>query len=317
MNLNTNVSLKFWLILPLLTRVICSVFGNDNPTLTQAWIVTNGVGVSEPPGGYIGEYELTPSVSPEVAHADAINNHAVRLLMRLRERTVMRAHGDSLYTKKIVVSYDVRTLGANEFPKTDMEQRAAWARNRTLLKVTYFRGQIVYTTAGSPSNEWITVFTSEDQRRIVSVHDSGEIHISDNTGAAWQVINAPGDYEFTLSTTPKGSVLVAQVQLAEKAIPVKMPDQNWYCAASGADGSQLVLTGGPSQSAPALTITRSGTNNVITWPASFDGFALQQSDVLPATNWVNVTNQVETINSQNTVIVPVLDGFNFFRLTRY
>ena len=317
MNLSTNVSWKFGLILPLLTCVCCNLFGSDNAPLTQPWIVTNGVGAVTPPGGYFREYDLTPRYSPEVATSDAINSDVSRLFLRLHEPSVTLPHVEFSYTKRIVVSYDFRALGTNEFPKTDQEIRAAWTNNRTLLKVTYFRGLLVYDTAGSSSNEWATIFSSEDHSRIVCVHDSGQIHISEDTGATWKTISRPADYEFTLATTAKGSVLVALVHLTQKAIPVKMEEQNWYCAASGGDGSQLVLTGGPSQSAPVLTITRSGTDNVITWPASFIGFTLQQSDVLPATNWITVSNQAVTIDTKNEVVLPALDGHSFFRLTTH
>jgi hypothetical protein len=94
----------------------------------------------------------------------------------------------------------------------------------------------------------------------------------------------------------------------------KLAGKSWYCAASDAEGSRIVLTGGPSQSAPALSSTRSADNILITWPASFNGFVLQQNADLSGMNWVNVTNQVEILDTQNEVVLPSLDDRNFFRL---
>src|SRR6185436_6902261 len=93
----------------------------------------------------------------------------------------------------------------NSATMTKTEMQLAWEKQRTLLKAQYFRGRVFYASRDSISNEWVTVFTSDDRKRIVSVPDSGPIYISENTGVAWKIIDRPGEYEFTLSTTPKGS----------------------------------------------------------------------------------------------------------------
>jgi len=189
------------------------------------------------------------------------------------------------------------------------------------MKVGYYRGRLVYPGNQSISDEWLTVLASADKMPLVAVRDSGPIDVSENTGLSWRTIDRPGQYEFTLATTPKGSSFVAVVSIADKSQTLAAgatntsTGKNWYCTASTADGSQLVVTGGPSESAPAPSITRSGTNCVLTWPASFNGFVLQQNMDLTTTNWVTVRNSLEEVSGQNQVILPFVDDRNLFRLT--
>jgi hypothetical protein len=294
----------------------------DNRSVGYTWVLTDMVGPPKRPGEDYRELPVTPAVSTDVPNSQSFRNNAVELFLRLRESTVAGASGWAFYGGRITIEYDVRALDDTiSKPLTRAETRLVWEKSRPLLKVSYYRGRLVYPRSQTISDEWLTVFASADKKPLVAVRDSGPIDISDNTGLSWRTIDRPGKYEFTLATTPKGSSFVAVVSIADKpqtlaaAATNSSAGKNWYCAASTADGSQLVVTGGPSESAPALSITRSGTNSVLAWPASFSGFVLQHNMDLPTTNWVTVTNSIEAVNGQNQVILPVVDARTFFRLT--
>lgn len=294
MNPRIRATRKAKLILLMLLCVFRSLFGTDNSAFAQSWIVTNTTGAPTLSSDYIGQYDLTPSVSTNVPHSSAYDNRDARIFARLRERIVLRGSASATYGGRMVADYDLRAMNGTNTPTTTNreELRLAWQKSLPLLKAGYFRGRILYNQNFSPLDEWITVFASVDRKRMVAMRDAGPIIFSENSGFTWKAIIRPGEYEFTLATTAKGSVLVAVLSLTQEnaaaaasvAAARKMAADNWYCVASAADASQLVLTGGPSQSAPALSITRTGEDVIIAWPASFTGFVLQQTADLTASN---------------------------------
>lgn len=319
MNLSINAVGKFPMFLCGLLIACFSLFGADSPRLTQTWIVTNTVGTYKAAPGYLDELDLTPLVSTNVPNSSAYHNNDAKIFLRLREQIIMRATASATYGGKIMADYDVRTVNSTNASK--MTDKEKWVTGHPLIKTSYFRGRVFYVGSNSFSDEWITAFASADRKRIVIVDDSGPVYISENTGAAWKAIKHSGDYEFTLSTSPNGSSVVAVVSrtnelstLATDAV-YTMAYRNWCSVASAADGSQLVLSGGPDQSAPALSITRSGSNVIVGWPASFSGFILQQSSDIQATSWASVTNEIEVVGQRNQVSMPALEGRNFFRLS--
>jgi hypothetical protein len=306
-------------ILALILISWCSVFGADNSSPPQTWIATNTVGANECSSNYFGEYDLTPSVTTNVPNPSAYSSSSVRLLLRNREAVLTRALASGTFGGKLMANYDVRSVGSvNTVGMTQNELYRVWQTNQTLFKTSYYRGRVFYTDRNSFSDEWITVFSSEDKRRIVFARDSGPIFFSENTGASWRNINQPGQYEFTLSTTPKGTVMVAALSFTNSSTAniadEKMATKNWYSVVSAADGSKLVLTGGPSQSTPVLSIANSGNIMLISWSATFTGFILQQNSDLTTTNWANVTNTVDRVETQFVVTLPVAGSNNFFRL---
>ncbi|MGI8966092.1 MAG: PEP-CTERM sorting domain-containing protein [Limisphaerales bacterium] len=67
--------------------------------------------------------------------------------------------------------------------------------------------------------------------------------------------------------------------------------------------------------APTLTITRSGTNVVITWPTTFTGFTLEGTPTLsPPIIWTTIPSTVNGTNNTATVIAG--SGNQFFRLRK-
>jgi hypothetical protein len=67
--------------------------------------------------------------------------------------------------------------------------------------------------------------------------------------------------------------------------------------------------------APALRIFLTGTNTaIVAWPAPSTGWTLQSNTNLVSTNWVNVTNAIAVVASENQVTIAPPAGNRFFRL---
>ena len=323
-NTNTRVRSLHRLIWPLVFAAWTSLLRAEVQPVTPSWIATNPPGSHLPPypykgprAGYVTEWEITPSVSNSVANAASYFNADVRLFVRFREPMLCGAQATAIVGNRIVANYDFRAMDKTESTNMTREEiKAAWAKKPSLLGARYFRGRCVRNAHESNTNEWATVFSSDDKRRLVFVHDSGYIRVSENTGLGWKFVDRPGVYEFTISSTPKGSVMVATVSLGPHESALAVAKDDWYCTASAADGSQLVLTGGPSQSAPVLSIARFGNDIIISWPAAYTGFALQKTADILTPNWVDVTNRVETVDTQNQIILSGSSSQNCFRLIR-
>ncbi len=66
---------------------------------------------------------------------------------------------------------------------------------------------------------------------------------------------------------------------------------------------------------PRLSVATANSQSLVfTWPTAFTGFTLQQNSSLLATNWVNVTNTVSLVGTNNQVIIPTTSGNDLFRL---
>jgi hypothetical protein len=297
---------------------LCAIGASDSVS-PPAWITTNATSHQAVESNYFEEIDLTPSVSTKIPNASAYSSSAARILVRNREGLVVLARACGYYGGRLMANYDVRTDGSVKTEgMTQGELYKLWQTNQTLFRVSYYRGRVFYTDRVSRSDEWITVFSSEDKRHVVFARDSGPIFFSENAGVFWTSINKPGQYEFTLSASPKGTVLVAALSFTNVSNPnladEKMAASGWYSAVSAADGSKLVLTGGSSQSAPILSITPSGSGVVVSWPAEFTSFVLQENRDLASTNWVDATNAVNTVGEEKQVNIPSPSANNFYRL---
>ena len=66
---------------------------------------------------------------------------------------------------------------------------------------------------------------------------------------------------------------------------------------------------------PELRLVVTETNTVvIAWPTNPPGFSLQQTSDLTAADWLEVTDQLTTVGSENQVILLPAAGSRFFRL---
>jgi hypothetical protein len=76
-----------------------------------------------------------------------------------------------------------------------------------------------------------------------------------------------------------------------------------------AAGIPIVLHVAPPAQPPALAITRSGANLVISWPADATGFTLESAAALPASSWTAVPGV-----TGNSVTISPAGAASFYRL---
>jgi hypothetical protein len=92
-------------------------------------------------------------------------------------------------------------------------------------------------------------------------------------------------------------------------------------AAATMSGGNYSVTGGfwsiisvvQTSGSPVLTITRSGTQAIISWSASFTPFALQQTPNLSG-SWSPSAAPQTTNSGIISVTVPASSGYQFYRL---
>jgi hypothetical protein len=88
-------------------------------------------------------------------------------------------------------------------------------------------------------------------------------------------------------------------------------------------GGNYSLTGGfwslvsvvQSLGAPTLTVTRSGNNVIVSWPAS-SAFILQQTSNLAVTNWTASSFTISTNSGIESITISPPTGNLFFRLAQ-
>ncbi len=82
---------------------------------------------------------------------------------------------------------------------------------------------------------------------------------------------------------------------------------NWYIFDYGNDASPDLRIWGRITHAdsPVLSVQAANPNNILSWPASFTGFVLQQNDDLHSTNWMLFGGVIATNgNAMNATIAP-------------
>jgi hypothetical protein len=191
----------------------------DNPVFGQGWIVTNTMRGPAFARDYLEEIDLTPSVTTNVPNgpsASLFESSAARLVVRAREPLAILATASGRTGGRIMAEYDVRAdVFFVDLDAPTIVWYSLFHVNPPLVTVSYFRGRIFYPTNRVLSDEWITVFKSEDGVRLVAVHDGSAVVVSENTGSTWKVMH-PGNYEFTLAATAEGSTLVGRVKPIHK-----------------------------------------------------------------------------------------------------
>lgn len=83
------------------------------------------------------------------------------------------------------------------------------------------------------------------------------------------------------------------------------------------EGGYNCITIQPDLSAalPILSITRSGTNAIVSWPVAAANFGLQSTPGLSSPGWASVTNTPATVNTNFVVTNGIAGAARFFRLT--
>jgi uncharacterized repeat protein (TIGR03803 family) len=87
-------------------------------------------------------------------------------------------------------------------------------------------------------------------------------------------------------------------------------------AGSSGQGTLFSISLGPV-SAPAVTVTRSGANVILTWPVNACGFSLRSTtNLAPPAVWTSVSPGPVLLDGQNTVTNPLSGPQRFYRLTQ-
>ena len=68
--------------------------------------------------------------------------------------------------------------------------------------------------------------------------------------------------------------------------------------------------------APLLTVAKTGTNFVLSWPTNAIGFRLQWATSAASANWSNATQSPVIVNGQNAVTNASMSQFKFYRLSK-
>ncbi len=92
-------------------------------------------------------------------------------------------------------------------------------------------------------------------------------------------------------------------------------------AAAGYTGLRIdALRGGakkPASTQPALTVTRSGKNQItLSWPRNAGDFNVFASETIVAGTWAKISEPIQSSGDQNSVVVGVSGKARFFRLQR-
>ena len=73
----------------------------------------------------------------------------------------------------------------------------------------------------------------------------------------------------------------------------------------------------PPQPAPLLGARLAGNAVIISWPASTVGFVLQSESALFPATWVDATNAVVVVGSENRITSSVSNANKFFRMRKF
>lgn len=148
-----------------------------------------------------------------------------------------------------------------------------------------------WLASSSPTSHWTSVACSADGVRLVAATMFGGIYTSTDSGATW--------------------------------VSNDVPVASWSAVACSADGAKLVAVADDGgiwtaqvTPAPALNLTRSGSNLSISWIVPSMNFALQENSDLSTANWMDVTNasHLNLTNLQLEVALPLSADNRFYRL---
>jgi len=89
-----------------------------------------------------------------------------------------------------------------------------------------------------------------------------------------------------------------------------------FLTAGGRVSAYLARANLADNTAPTLTIGRSGKNAVVSWPSPSSGFALEQNFMLGTANWTNIPATPSDDGTNKTVAIPLDSASSFFRLKK-
>ncbi len=144
------------------------------------------------------------------------------------------------------------------------------------------------------------------------------------------VIGVPFSYQIVANNSPTwysawtcppacshaaGSALISGIPTQTGTFPVSVQARNIFGSASAT--ISLTISAGTTGTAsqPTLTISQTGNGFLLTWPATSDGFVLEETQVQPNA-WTNSSAQVVTQGNTNVALVPIQSTAKFYRLRK-
>ena len=189
-----------------------------------------------------------------------------------------------------------------------------------------------WTQTSAPLSRWESVASSADGTKLVAAAFQGGIYASKDGGGSWNPTSAPISTWQTIASSRDGNELIAgtfgnslytSTNSGGTWSPEAVAKLRWWSVAESADGAQLVavdrgLSGGGiyvfhRAVTPALSVSVSGTDVRLSWPAASQGYTLQEGSAMPA-GWTNLPTMPVISNLEYQVTVPVQGSARFFRL---
>jgi hypothetical protein len=149
-----------------------------------------------------------------------------------------------------------------------------------------FLNNIALSLNGAPAG-YFTAETNVFFGNVPGILLPGEAYNDVVFAVALTAATAPGNYSGTV-TISGGTNIFATASLATQTFQISL--------------------------LPALAITRSGANIVLSWPTSQWNFLPQQNADLRTTNWTTMTNSPTVQNGQNMLTLLPSVGNRFYRL---
>ncbi|HZO83679.1 MAG TPA: immunoglobulin domain-containing protein [Verrucomicrobiae bacterium] len=190
------------------------------------------------------------------------------------------------------------------------EGNSLWQKRKaTALQLSTFEATAPSTTvvsnfAGFPSS--LGPVALDFSRNLLAGIDFASSSTVPDTLALYDVsdLNDPlliARYNFPTNQQPNGN-FIGQVLFAGNRV--------W--AVDGNNGVVAFSILPPS--GPPLSITRSGSNVLISWDSPSTGFVLQKSPTMAAGSWVDVSTPPDVQNGRNIVTESAATGTQFYRL---
>ena len=187
------------------------------------------------------------------------------------------------------------------------------------------------------AKNWSSIACSADGNKLVGAdRNSRYIYVSTNSGTTWFTSGAPYALWTSVASSADGSILAGTIYQGPICSSTNsginwttnvLPNAMWTSIASSADGSKLfaAVDGGGiytfqagTQNKPVMSMSKSGTNMVLSWSFYAADYGLQQCQNLFAPNWTDITNTFPAItNLQCRITLPKTIGAVFYRLKAY
>ena len=252
----------------------------------------------------------------------------------------------AMFNGSIYTSTNAGTTWLTNTIATNEWESLAISADGTRLYASAYNDQIytstnmgsTWTPTGGPA--CLSLASSADGSHLITA--GGLAYLSTNYGSSW---TQPGvvDYFYTVSGSSVASsadgsrlIVVGDSQIftstdfgADWSV-TNMPGEIWQCAASSADGGELLAgsritgtEGGQSGiwiyqqvPSPEINITASGTGLTFSWLVPSTNLVLQQKADLTTTNWTTLTNvpTLDFFSLNNEITLSHTNSNGFFRL---